>query len=89
MYFTSIANTTHQLDYYVNMPAEAYDPCSGCGATDYMYPRAIKQYNGLDVWYWLRTSTGYGDFRSVRNLGLLYVDVCTGEYGLAPAFRIG
>ena len=90
--YDTAASTTHQLEYYVNMPSETYDPCGGCGATAYRYPRAIKQYNGSDWYYWLRPAySAYSiHFRFVYASGILDSDYAYASTdGVAPAFRIG
>ena len=89
--YDTAASTTTQLDYYVDMPSEAYDPCGGCGATAYKYPRAVKQYNGTNDYWWLRPAYPYTnhDFRAIN----VYGDFCgpnaSNADGVSPAFRIG
>jgi len=86
--YDTAASTTTQLEYYVNMPSEAYDPCGGCGATEYRYPRAIK--NGSDNMWWLRpaASNSYNGFRYLNYDGSLYNTDASHTRGVSPAFRI-
>ena len=70
------AGTTHQLEYYV-------------GKSD---SDRIKQYNGSDWFYWLRSANSNSDnyFRSVYRSGSLgHADASNSNGGVAPAFRIG
>ena len=88
--YDTAASTTTQLEYYVNMPSEAYDPCGGCGVTVYKYPRAVKQYNGTNNCWWLRSAGSYdsggfyfiADYGGLSGAGANYAD------GISPAFRI-
>ena len=88
--YDTAASTTTQLDYYVDMPSEAYDPCGGCGATAYNYPRTVKQYNGTNNFWWLRPAhSDYGyAFRTIGINGGLFSDYASNTGGVSPAFRI-
>ena len=88
--YDTAASTTTQLDYYVDMPSEAYDPCGGCGATAYKYPRAVKQYNGTNNFWWLRpaNSDGGSGFRAISFNGRLDGNYANNANGVSPAFRI-
>ena len=71
--------STKQLDYYKNQ-----------GVTTNSYASVIKQYNGSDSHWWLRSalsnSTYY--FLFARNDGYCGSDSLTSSYGFSPAFRI-
>ena len=74
--YDTAESTTHILEYYV-------------GKSD-SYRK--KQYNGYNIWYWLRTAYSNSDnaFRSISNGGYWYGKYdSTNSFGLAPAFRIG
>jgi len=88
--YDTAASTTTQLDYYVDMPSEAYDPCGGCGATAYKYPRAVKQYNSSNTWWWLRPAISFASnsFRNIANGGTLGDNIASNTSGVSPAFRI-
>ena len=85
------ASTTSQLDYYVDMPSEAYDLCGGCGAIGTKYPRTIKQYNSTDTYWWLRPadSNDSSNFRGIDDKGILSRGNAGYARGVSPAFRIG
>ena len=85
------ASTTSQLDYYVDMPSEAYDLCGGCGAIGTKYPRTIKQYNSTDTYWWLRPadSNDSSNFRDIDDKGILSRGNAGYARGVSPAFRIG
>ena len=87
--YDTAAGTTHQLEFYKGMEADATTPW-GAQA----YSRTYKGYNGSDgltEYWWLRPATSYynNNFRTVY-YGTL-VDILANETGggLAPAFRIG
>ena len=70
---------TRQLDYYKNK-----------GATTSNYSEAIKQYNGLNTIWWLRTANSYSthNFSPVHSNGG-WSDANAGDInGVSPAFRI-
>ena len=87
--FSSSSNSQHdtsvgtskQLDYYKNQ-----------GVTTSNYAGAIKQYNGSDKGWWLRTADAKYDimFLSVDKAGGfdLYDFVTSVDFGVSPAFRI-
>jgi len=87
--YDTAAGTTHQLEFYQGMEADAKTPW-GAQA----YSRTYKGYNGSDgstEYWWLRPaySNGSDDFRDVA-YGYLGGDSADyTHYGLAPAFRIG
>ena len=70
---------TRQLDYYKNK-----------GVTLSNYSEAIKQYNGSDKFWWLRSanSSDINYFLIARSYGDLYHVYASSTYGVAPAFRI-
>ncbi len=78
-YDTSIA-TSRQLDYYKEL-----------GVTADNYSSAIKQYNGINTWWWLRSAhRNYSnDFLSVLDYGRWGNFVSQRFGGISPAFRIG
>ena len=57
----------------------------------YTYSNAIKQYNGIDDYWWLRSAYGWndGDFYSVRSYDYFDAYNPTNNFGVSPAFRIG
>ena len=73
--------TSKQLDYYKNQ-----------GVTTSNYAGAIKQYNGSNNGWWLRTANAKYDimFLSVDDDGgfRLYYLVTSVDFGVSPAFRI-
>ena len=73
-------NSTRQLDYY-----------SSKGVTTSNYDSAIKQFDGTNVYWWLRSaySSDSTEFFDVRSDGVLFANSSTGGFGFAPAFRIG
>ena len=78
--YDSAVNNTRQLDYY-----------SAKGVTTSNYTNAIKQNNGSnDVW-WLRSacSSVSNSFLRVTSNGGWGSNESTYSYGFAPAFRIG
>ena len=77
-YDTSVG-TSKQLDYYKNQ-----------GVTASSYVRAIKQYNGNNSYWWLRSASSYATtgFLSVYDTGSWgYIPVGISR-GVSPAFRI-
>ena len=70
---------TRQLDYYKNKVV-----------TKSNYSEAIKQYNGSNANWWLRSASSYntGDFWNVRDNGAWKSIRAYSTYGVAPAFRI-
>ncbi len=71
---------TRQLDYYKNI-----------GVTTDSYSGAVKTYQGIANWWWLRTaySTFSLSFYSVHPFGDCRYASASNSYGVAPAFRIG
>ena len=71
--------TSKQLDYYKNQ-----------GVTTSRYAGAIKQYNGSDDYWWLRSSISHSDrgFLFVSDLGDWNGDDAKRSRGVSPAFRI-
>ena len=78
--FESSENETRQLDYYSN-----------AGITVHNYSGAIKQYNGANSNWRLRSpySSMHSDFYFVYLNGAYYSHVAESYYGIAPAFRVG
>ena len=77
-YDTAYSNTK-QLDYYKNQGVTA-DGNAG----------AIKQYNGSNEYWWLRSAYtyNYGDFIRVYDSGRWANDGAPNSNGISPAFRI-
>ena len=77
-YDTSVG-TSKQLDYYKNQ-----------GVTASSYAGAIKQYNGSNSYWWLRSaySDSTDDFLYVTRRGAWDGDGAFSSYGVSPAFRI-
>ena len=77
-YDTAYSNTK-QLDYYKNQGVTA-DGNAG----------AIKQYNGSNEYWWLRSAYtyNYGDFIRVYDSGRWANDGAPNSNGVSPAFRI-
>ena len=78
--FESSEKETRQLDYYSNI-----------GVTVHNYSGTIKQYNGENSNWRLRSpySSMHSDFYFVYLNGGYYSNVAESSYGIAPAFRIG
>ena len=79
-YNDTIYNKTRQLDYY-----------SSKNVTTSRYSGAIKQRNGSNDWWWLR-SPGFGNFNYfylVGNTGYWGSSPANNTNGVSPAFRIG
>ena len=73
-------DTTKQLDYYKNK-----------GVTADNYAGAIKQYNGSNSSWWLRSAYSTGAayaFLGVITNGSMGCFVANNSYGISPAFRI-
>ena len=72
-------NNTKQLDYYKNQ-----------GVTTSSYAGAVKQYNGSNDYWWLRSanSGGTGAFLSVTIDGGWVRFTAFYSFGVSPAFRI-
>ena len=86
--YDTASNTTHQLEFYQGMEADATTPW-GAQA----YSRTYKGYNGSDgstEYWWLRPAHSFHSdgFRSVSFGALSNYDAFY-PFGLAPAFRIG
>ena len=87
--YDTASNTTHQLEFYQGMEADATTPW-GAQA----YSRTYKGYNGSDgstEYWWLRPASSGSNvlFRSVYDGGLNGTGARGTDHGLAPAFRIG
>ena len=72
-------SSTRQLDYYVEMGPTSSDRTS-----------LIKQYNGTNSMWWLRTvSSSYNvPFGAITSGGGDYLNAPTYVYGVSPAFRL-
>lgn len=70
---------TRQLDYYKNL-----------GVTTSNYSGAIKQYNGSNSYWWLRSakSSKTRSFFMVSSDGGWFISFATGADSVSPAFRI-
>ena len=77
-YDTSVG-TSKQLDYYKNQ-----------GVTTDNYDGTIKQYNGSNSVWWLRSANSRATigFLSVRDSGDWIISYADFSYGVSPAFRI-
>ena len=91
--YDTSASTTTQLEYYVDMPSEEYDPCSGCGVINHRYPKSIKHYISYNMGWWLRSafSSKTSSYCEISSDGSLYkyAEHATNTSGVSPAFRIG
>ena len=72
-------NKTKQLDYYKNQ-----------GVTTNSYASAIKQYNGRNTMWWLRSAVSYftDTFLIVHDDGRYIIGDANTSNGISPAFRI-
>ena len=72
-------NNTKQLDYYKNQ-----------GVTTSSYAGAVKQYNGSNSYWWLRSACSRfdNDFLYVGNNGGWGEYIASFSFGVSPAFRI-
>ena len=72
-------NNTKQLDYYKNQ-----------GVTTSSYAGAIKQYNGSDEVWWLRSANSIyaSTFLYVNSIGYWSDSYASSSCGVSPAFRI-
>ena len=79
-YYDSAYYNTRQLDYYENL-----------GVTTSNKTGAIKQYNGSNLEWWLRSCylLHPGGFGSVYPNGSWSHDAVYFSYGVSPAFRLG
>ena len=79
-YYDTAYSNTRQLDYY-----------AGLNVTTSSYFGAIKQRNGSNAWWWLRSaSSRYTNaFCSVSNRGNWNSGAASNAGGVSPAFRIG
>ena len=78
-YFDTAYNNTRQLDYY-----------AGLNVTTSSYSGAIKQNNGSNTWWWLRSaySNYTNGFCIVLNGGFWSNYFANSSRGVSPAFRI-
>ena len=81
-YYDTAYNNTRQLDYY-----------SSQNVTTSNYSGAIKQYNGSNDWWWLRSADSYlnisSSFYFVYSRGSWSRNGSSIASGVSPAFRIG
>ena len=77
-YDTSVG-TSRQLDYYKNQ-----------GVTQTNYAGAIKQYNGSNTYWWLRSANSRvtNNFLNIREIGEWETFPATSSLGVSPAFQI-
>ena len=77
--YDTAVGTSKQLDYYKNQ-----------GVTTRSYAGAIKQYNGTNSKWWLRSANSNGayNFLSVYNSGYWHINSARNSSGVSPAFRI-
>ena len=75
----TINTETKQLDYYKNL-----------GVTTSSYIGAIKQYNGSNSYWWLRSASKVrsDSFMMVRYIGSWTYSIAHNSNGISPAFRI-
>ena len=75
----TINTETKQLDYYKNL-----------GVTTSSYIGAIKQYNGSNSYWWLRSASKVrsDSFMMVRHIGSWTYSIARNSNGVSPAFRI-
>ena len=75
----TINTETKQLDYYKNL-----------GVTTSSYIGAIKQYNGSNSYWWLRSASKVrsDSFMMVRYIGTWTYSIARNSNGISPAFRI-
>ena len=78
--YDTAENETRQLDYY-----------NSIGVTTSNYSGAIKQYNGSNTTWWLRSanSVAIQNFFDVYNRGSWICETANSSFGVVPAFRIG
>ena len=81
------SETTHQLEYYSNNGVR-YNTKTRTGSN---LDKAVKQYQGNNQWYWLRSAfvdnqNGFNGVSEAGHLGGRYSDY---NGGVTPAFRIG
>ena len=78
-YLDTSVETSKQLDYYKNQ-----------GVTASSYAGAIKQYNGRNSYWWLRSAypRTTTSFLTVRSTGDLNYSSTNNSNGVSPAFRI-
>ena len=79
-YFDTAYNNTRQLDYY-----------AGLNVTTSSYSRAIKQRNGSNSYWWLRSArfSVTNSFNAVHSSGNWFSSSANYANGVSPAFRIG
>ena len=79
-YYDTAYNNTRQLDYY-----------AGLNVTASSYTGAIKQRNGSNSIWWLRSACSYSPryFNDVNDYGGWYIHFANYSYGVSSAFRIG
>ena len=79
-YLDTAYNNTRQLDYYSNL-----------NVTTSNYSGAIKQRNGSNAYWWMRSASSNTNrnFYSVGDTGNWPGNYSTHAYGVSPAFRIG
>ena len=77
--YDTAVGTSKQLDYYKNQ-----------GVTTSKYTGAIKQYDGSNAYWWLRSagSSHINFFLRVASSGRWGYDSATGSNGVSPAFRL-
>ena len=78
-YYDTAYNNTRQLDYY-----------AGLNLTTSSYSGAIKQRNGSNYSWWLRSAYSHGGvFSSVSNYGSWLITNANLTAGVSPAVRLG
>ena len=78
IYNTTAKEYEKQLDYYLNQKV-----------TTSSYSAAIKQYNGSDTYWWLRSAlSDYTDHFTIAPFAGGW-NTSNFAYGVSPAFRIG
>ena len=74
--YDAAVGTSKQLDYYKNQ--------------EDIYAGAIKQYNGSNAYWWLRSAYSDNIYSAlgVSDYGDWYADYASNSFGVSPAFRI-
>ena len=77
-YWDTAYNNTRQLDYY-----------AGLNVTTSSYSGAIKQRNGTNSYWWLRSASYPDSFHAVNYKGSCVINTAFSPNGVSPAFRLG
>ena len=90
-YFDTAYNNTRQLDYYADLVVTMGAYNSSTSSYDGNYSATIKQRNGSNFYWWLRSarSTDANHFNCVSASGSWNHRRANESNGVSPAFRIG